>query len=363
VPFPGASLERCGVGIFGREALLYSSGFNFSMPPKSQIRCRFQVVADAHPKVAGANHSVLKPPRVKTPYTGPRVHASGGQQAMNRSNEYFELLSNEGFRPDPEVAEDGFINFKSEGQLFGLYIPDGVDETFVMLYHHISLAEDANAELCISIANEINKTKRGVRCWYESEGDRITVAYEGFYCDVNDFAPFLVNLLSDLRKAKFEFLDTLDGFDQAVSTFPESTPLDVADEAAGTTGSVLLRQFGETDNKVRWVARTGETTFDLYIPKWRVPKPWPERIAVTTSLPIDQDLTRFVGGLNEKVKDKTLPITSIVDRVSDHTKTVRFRPRGEAADWEIGEPYIPYVLLPKRDALSVIVEVRWVNPM
>jgi hypothetical protein len=282
---------------------------------------------------------------------------------MNRSNEYFELLSNEGFRPDPEDAEGEFIHFNSEGQPFGLYIPDGDDDTFVMLYHHISLAENADARSCISAANGINKTTRGVRCWYEPEADRMTFAYEGFYCDVNDFAPFLVNLLSDLRNAKSEFLDTLDGLNRAVSPFPENTDLDAtADEVPCTTGTVLLRQFGETDNKVRWVARTDDATFDLYIPKWRVPKPWPERIAVTISLAIDQNSIGYVG-LNGNGKDENLPITSIVDRVSDHTKTVRFRPRGETADWEIGEPYIPYVLLPQREALSVIIEVRWVSSM
>ena len=37
----------------------------------------------------------------------------------------------------------------------------------------------------------------------------------------------------------------------------------------------------ETDNKVRWTADVDGVTFSLYVPKWRVPEPWPSRIRVT----------------------------------------------------------------------------------
>ena len=53
------------------------------------------------------------------------------------------------------------------------------------------------------------------------------------------------------------------------------------------------------------------------------------------------------------------PIVAIVDEVTEHTKTVRFAPRGKQEEWEIGEPYIPYSLLPDPLPRTVQVEVRW----
>ena len=45
----------------------------------------------------------------------------------------------------------------------------------------------------------------------------------------------------------------------------------------------LLEETKETENKVRWDADIEGTRFSLYIPKWRVPEPWPRLIHVTVS--------------------------------------------------------------------------------
>ena len=41
-----------------------------------------------------------------------------------------------------------------------------------------------------------------------------------------------------------------------------------------------LEAAKETDNKLRWDVDIDDTRFSLYIPKWRVPQPWPSRIWV-----------------------------------------------------------------------------------
>ena len=44
----------------------------------------------------------------------------------------------------------------------------------------------------------------------------------------------------------------------------------------------LLKPSKETENKLRWSTHVeqDDTDFQLYIPKWRVPEPWPGRIIV-----------------------------------------------------------------------------------
>ena len=37
----------------------------------------------------------------------------------------------------------------------------------------------------------------------------------------------------------------------------------------------------ETDNKWRWIDMVEDAAFELYIHKWRTPKPRPEKIKVT----------------------------------------------------------------------------------
>lgn len=45
---------------------------------------------------------------------------------------------------------------------------------------------------------------------------------------------------------------------------------------------LLLKLSKETNRKLRWSTYVGEdnTKFELYIPKWRVPEPWPKCIRV-----------------------------------------------------------------------------------
>ena len=119
----------------------------------------------------------------------------------------------------------------------------------------------------------------------------------------------------------------------------------------------LMAPSKETDNKLRWEADVEGVAFKLYIPKRRVPRPWPMRIIVrisdigdATSLPRPS----VVSG-----DDPASPILAVVERLSEHSETVRFRPQGDPKDWEIGEPYIPNELLPSSSVQTLRVEVEW----
>ncbi|SRR6266571_3118684 len=124
----------------------------------------------------------------------------------------------------------------------------------------------------------------------------------------------------------------------------------------------ILESAKETDNKLRWDAFIDDTKFSLYIPKWRVPEPWPEVILVGVSDKLD----RYKGyvPVSQAIAEKDpsalkRPILAALSWVSDHTKTVRYAPDGDPKKWEVGEPYIPYSLLPKESSSPLLIEVKW----
>lgn len=110
---------------------------------------------------------------------------------------------------------------------------------------------------------------------------------------------------------------------------------------------LLLESTKETERKLRWGKEIGDTIFSLYIPKWRVPKPWPDKIYVDIN-PVESPksmghrYTRAKIESNKELKKK--PIVSVIHSVKEHTKTLRYQPLGDQKDWEVGEPYIPYEL-------------------
>lgn len=128
-------------------------------------------------------------------------------------------------------------------------------------------------------------------------------------------------------------------------------------EEPGVTFDMVLRPSKETENKLRWATwiDADQTRFQLYIPKDYVPEPWPGRIWVTIS-PVDEDLDERV--ISNHTYLSLNGIESIVRLLCDHTKTQRFRPLGDPSRWFIGEPYIPFSLVPQ-DADALIVHVEF----
>lgn len=121
----------------------------------------------------------------------------------------------------------------------------------------------------------------------------------------------------------------------------------------------LMHPSKETDNKLRWSRDVEGVAFKLYIPKDRVPKPWPRRVHVTIS--------EYSAGSPEAAAsgqgNREEPIVCVVEKVSGHTETVRYRPLGDPKTWELGEPYIPLALLPANLPERLHVEVRWDRSM
>lgn len=117
----------------------------------------------------------------------------------------------------------------------------------------------------------------------------------------------------------------------------------------------LMNPSKETDNKLRWQADADGVLFKIYVPKARVPQPWPKRIVVRVREVQSADPTHRPS----LSQDPKRPIVAIVEKVTEHTDTIRFAPRGDRRDWEIGEPYIPRKLLPDGNIGAVQIEIEW----
>lgn len=123
----------------------------------------------------------------------------------------------------------------------------------------------------------------------------------------------------------------------------------------------LLESLKETDKKLCWSAEVGGTDFRLYIPKWRVPEPWPRRITVAIEAVPSVNLNLSSLTCSLVAKDESLrakPIRAMVHSVAIHSKTIRYAPDGDPVDAEIGEPYIPTPLT-LNGAEHLLVTVVW----
>ena len=125
-----------------------------------------------------------------------------------------------------------------------------------------------------------------------------------------------------------------------------------------TIEMALLKPSKETQSELRWSTNLeqDDTEFTFYIPKFTVREPWPGPIFVGIH-PFSGDASTFIPSdySVERLED---PIRVLVEPVREHTHTVRYAPLAENKDRQIGEPYIPYSLVPP-DSKLLVIDVRW----
>jgi len=89
---------------------------------------------------------------------------------------------------------------------------------------------------------------------------------------------------------------------------------------------IELTSHHQTDNKLVWSARVKNASLTLYIPKWRVPEPWPGKITVF----LTDDLSSWNGYTPLKIR-QVLDSPSLAERkiiapvfyTRSHTETFR----------------------------------------
>jgi hypothetical protein len=123
---------------------------------------------------------------------------------------------------------------------------------------------------------------------------------------------------------------------------------------------IPLWNCDETDLKLVWSAGTSNARFYLYVPKWRVPEPWPALINVRitdilTEWEKYKPLTPTVARKNPELLEK--PILAKIGYTELHTETFRYDPF-DVKEPEIGNPYIPMSLLPSEPPKVLLVKVQ-----
>jgi hypothetical protein len=124
----------------------------------------------------------------------------------------------------------------------------------------------------------------------------------------------------------------------------------------------ILSYGKETENKYRWDNVENGVKFSVYIPKWRVPVPRPERIYVdildSENIMLKNQCSRAEYEENSKLKNNK--IYAEVKKVEELGQTVRFDPIGsDSTEYEIGSPYIPYDLFPDKTIKRLLIIIEW----
>jgi len=127
---------------------------------------------------------------------------------------------------------------------------------------------------------------------------------------------------------------------------------------------IFCEQSKETDNKYRWDAKIADTLLEIYIPKWRIPEPYPLGISVDIFEPDDSRCPVVVRHGKQEVKAnprlRLVPITAEVTYKEDMTLTARYDPVLEGNDArEVGSPYIPFALLGGSRPKLLVIEINW----
>lgn len=118
----------------------------------------------------------------------------------------------------------------------------------------------------------------------------------------------------------------------------------------------------ETETMYRWKTMVGNAPLQIYLPKWRVPDPYPSHISVEIFERAEYPQSIYPIEQKEAIANPQLlhnPITAEVTYLEDHTLTAKYDPVLDKGKREIGNPYIPYTLLSDPPPTRLVIVVNW----
>jgi len=131
----------------------------------------------------------------------------------------------------------------------------------------------------------------------------------------------------------------------------------------------LLTPSKETPNKLRWSADQDGVPFNIYVPKWRVPEPWPRRIHVKLSDagcrpdgPARVEPPPVIYELSQEeqinwMRKQQIEVDLQLER--HHQDTVRYKLTGLPDTWHVGTCYIPQKLLTSSPPRQIRLTINW----
>ena len=117
-----------------------------------------------------------------------------------------------------------------------------------------------------------------------------------------------------------------------------------------------------TEGMHRWDAMIGHAPLEIYIPRWRVPDPYPSHISVEIF-----EWAEYLQSINylyqeELLANPELSHNSIVTRVTfnkDCSLTAKYKTDLNNDVREIGDPFIPKTLLSTLPPKRLVIVINW----
>jgi len=125
---------------------------------------------------------------------------------------------------------------------------------------------------------------------------------------------------------------------------------------------ILCTYYKETSGMYRWDAMVKKAPLEIYILKWRVPDPYPSRISVEIFERAEYPQSIYPLNQKEVIANPQLchnPITAEVTFLENHTLTAKYDPVLSKGVREIGNPFIPYALLPDPPPTQLVIVINW----
>ena len=127
---------------------------------------------------------------------------------------------------------------------------------------------------------------------------------------------------------------------------------------------IFCDYYKDTTNWYRWDAKVDEddTLLEIYLPKWRVPDPYPLRISMEIHEP--SEYRRPIVPLNREEalanpRLRRAPITAEVTFTKDRSPKAEYGPVLDDDVREIGDLFIPKTLLAGLTPKRLVIVINW----
>jgi hypothetical protein len=285
---------------------------------------------------------------------------------MTRLETFTEYFVAEDLRPN---TESNRLSFKFEKD--DIYVDIREDDDFIVFSTEINVSFFDDPSIIAEVLNLIVRFNRFLIGWHDAETLYLAVGI--FAREPAGLRPYLYEILYSLVEASSDleisandapfFFEQIVNESYAGRTTGTESALAISSHGnpddRDSREALLMSPSSETTNKLRWESENDGVTFSLYIPKRRVPIPWPRQIVVAVcSYELKTEIPQGDLRASNPI-DRRLPIIVVLELEARRKHTARYRPIGNAETWEVGKPYIPYSLLRSDLPARIQLEVRW----